>query len=89
MSNKHNKYFNCLKCPKPIYPKSKNVSLFSGSTNKPDSLLSPGMTHARKINISLVGHVGWTPTYYYSQVNVHGQRAGAPGGSKAPPKNSF
>ena len=87
--SKHNKYFFCKKCPELPYPKSKNSSLFSGSIHDPGSLLSPGMTHARNINNSLIGKVAMKSTIHHNKLNAFGKYSGAPGGSSGPPKNAF
>lgn len=81
--SKSEKQTSC--CPKSSYPKSKNPSLFSGSGNNPGSLLSPGMTYARKIN----SKSSWTSTIVNKKLNIFGKYTGAPGGSKSAPRNNF
>ena len=89
MPNRHNKFFNCKVCPKPSYPKSKNPMLFSGNTNNPGSLLSPGMVCSRNINSVVIWRHGWTPNIINSEINHFGRRVGAPGGYGSPPRNLF
>ena len=89
MPVKHNIYFNCTKCPTKAVNKHKNPMLFSGSGNNPGSLLSPGMAYSIELNKALIGRHGWKSTIYTNPINTFGQRDGAPGGSKCPPKNKF
>ena len=74
------------KCPKPAYPKNKKTGQpFSGNWNNPGSSISGVMRCTHKILFPR------NPQFksFQQQQNQFGQRAGAPGGSGAPPKNSF
>lgn len=79
-------YFNCLKCPKSTYPKNKHGFPYSGNTNNPGSLLSPGINRSILINSTVKGR----RLKYLNQLsNQYGQRSGTPHGSGSAPKNLF
>ena len=72
-------------CPKPVYPKNKTGHPFSGNWNNPGSSISGVMRRSNKIIFSRNSQLK-----VFKQIpNQFGQRAGAPGGSSASPRNSF
>ena len=79
------KDFNCFPCPKPVYPKNKTGFPFSGNWNNPGSSISGVMRCRNKILFPR----DVKSKAFSQKENQFRQREGAPGGSGAPPRNSF
>ena len=76
-------------CPPKCFTKSKNASLFSGSSNNPGNMQSPGIVCSRQINNTIFRNVAGKTTIVYKTLNIFGSYSGAPGGSGTAPKNFF
>ena len=77
--------FSCRKCPPLIYPRNVTGFPFSGNVNNPGSSISGVMRRTHKILYPR----GVNFKAFGQKINQFGSREGAPGGSGAPPSNSF
>jgi hypothetical protein len=81
----------CLegKCPPIIYFKTVNGVTYSGNGVIKGSELTGKMQYAQKINTAAAAPLHWKRILVTNNLNIFGSIAGAPAGSRGPPKNVF
>lgn len=67
---------------------TKQANFFSGSTNKPEFLVTDPFLLSQLVRTSHFSNSGKT-VFASKNLNAYGRWEGAPGGSGAPPRNTF
>lgn len=67
---------------------TKNANFFSGNTNKPEFLITDPFLLSQLVRTAHFSNSGKT-VFANKTLNAYGRWEGAPGGSGAPPRNTF
>lgn len=75
-------------CPTTKNGTTKQGNFFNGNTNRPGFLVTDPFILSQYVRIALLRKGGNT-VFANKTLNAYGRWEGAPGGSGAPPKNTF